>query len=443
MAKKKKVKKARLSQAQQDQRTAAQLVKQQLAPTVAEIERQRKIAAADAAKRASFITAMTQTASEAAGQFAPKVQAAYNTAATDQTAFGKGYSDAFKQAQGANAEQTNKLLTQSGATEGQMASGDTGAADALYGIAGAIPGSALSTEGAAFTSAAAKLPTTVGLMGQQYLSAAQGQDKKTMDDILNQLTQVQLKRPGLINEVVSQLQTNRSKSQQQAFENQLASQTLGLNTYKAETNAAYQQGTLKLKAASLKVAAQKVAAGDRQKINTAVSKMMGYLADSYGTPITGKNGKVVSIGSPSSLDQKSRTDIAETVFEGFNGVKDKSGNWVSPPHKSYLEVYRDLMAEYPSASKEIVSVLNTYYGKPGKMGRPWTKKELQKLSNQNLASIYNKMQPGTMVEGTQGPQDATTEGTWFEQGSSKKYKYVKSASRSKMIQAILAKYGNW
>jgi hypothetical protein len=373
MAKKKKAKKAKLSQAQQDQRTAAQLVKQQLAPTVAEIERQRKIAAADAAKRASFITAMTQTASEAAGQFAPKVQAAYNTAATDQTAFGKGYSDAFKQAQGANAEQTNKLLTQSGATEGQMAPGDTGAADALYGIAGAIPGSALSTEGAAFTSAAAKLPTTVGLMGQQYLSAAQGQDKSTMDDILAQLTQVQLKKPGLINDVVSQIQTNRSKSQQQAFENQLASQTLGLNTYKAEsdvelgtykanTDRAYKQGLLKLK---------------KQGINISLAKLKQSAKTAGMTP-----SQWIDLQQTSGKLAKEDHDGSQRVSEIVNGKR----TYKVIGKKTYTEALNDQVNQGVPQDMAVATLKRTY--KAGSE-RPYYKSDLKMMSLANLKKLAN------------------------------------------------------
>jgi hypothetical protein len=401
MAKNKKVKKVKLTQTQVDRKSASSLVNQELAPTIAEANRQKNEEATNAAKQQAFITALTQTASESAKQYAPAVQDAYQTAAQDQTAFGKGYSDAFKQAQNQNATQTNKLLEQSGAPAAQQLSGDTGAADALYGIAGAQPGSTLGTEGAAFTSAAAKLPTITALSGQQYLGAAQTARNKTMSDIQDQLTQVQLKKPGLINDVIGQIQTNRSKTQQQSYDNKLAANAFGLKvkteaaneSYKnASLNStnAYRSSMLSLKKAGLQIQSQKVSQSNRQKISSPLSKMMGYFVDSYGSPVVGKNGKVVAVPKTSSLASKDITNIAESVHEGYFGVTDtKTGAVVSAPGKSYKDVYRDLLAMYPTASKEIQTTLNMYY-KPGQYGRAWNSAALRNISNQSLQATYNQ-----------------------------------------------------
>jgi hypothetical protein len=424
MAKKKnKKKKARLSQSQLDQRAAAKMVDQELSAPIAEINRQKAEAAANAKQRQDFINSMTQTAAGMAGEYAPAVQGAFQTAAQDQTAFGKGYSNAFKSAQNEAAAKTNTILQQSGAPQAQMAAGDTGAADALYGIAGAQPGSTLATEGAAFTSAAAKLPTTTALAGQQYGLAASNQDAATMKDILSQLTQVKLKRPGLINDVISQIQSNRSKSQQQAFENKvllgnqgISQQNADTSTFRAQTDAAYKQS-------SLRIQMQKVAKADRPKINSALSKMFGYLVDSYGQPVLSKNGKAVGIPqSPNSLSSADMKTLANSVRSQFFGVKDaKTGAW-TVPKMDYGKAYRDLIAAYPDNDNEVRRVLNLYYTEPGKRGRPYFSTDLKRMSLsklRNLAATKFRISTSTPPGGAGGPTN----------------------SKSKLINAILEAQG--
>jgi septum formation inhibitor MinC len=237
----KKAKKPKLTLAQLDRQQALKLVNQEVAPTITAIKQQQAQARTDAARRQAFIQSLTGTVAGMAQQYAPAVQSVYSNAAGQEDLFAKGYSDAFRAAQNAQAAKTNALLQQSGAPQAQMAPGDTGAADALYGIYGVNPASTLGTTGAAFASAAAQLPTTTALAGQQFGLAAQQTNAKTLQDLADQLIQVQQKKPSMINDVISQLQTNEAKAAQQQFENQMLAKQYGLKAQSEQDLTTYRQ----------------------------------------------------------------------------------------------------------------------------------------------------------------------------------------------------------
>jgi len=406
------VKKSKLTQAQKDQNYAAQTVDQELAPvlaglnqqqtqaqaalnaapgrvdqalapTLAEITRQGTQATADAARRQAFTTALTQTVAGMAGAYAPAVQSTYQQAGENQSAFGKGFSDAFKSQQNAAAAQTNQTLQQSGAPAAQMLPGDTGAADALYGIGGYEPASTFNREGAGWTAAAAQLPTTTGLAGQQYLRAAQTQDAQTMSDIQDQATQVELKRPGmisdltdplqstldnilgqqsqaklkrpgLINDVLGQLSTNRSKAEQQAFDNRAVANAFGLNTIKAQTDAQYK--------------AAQIAATKRGQNVT----MRGQDVTKRGQDIT-KQGKDASKKDKFWTVRSSAFSDAKAYAEGSSSLL----GLASTGQKTKKEAARALYTEYAPRLKNLgysekrvrtvlTNALNAAYGKSKK-----------------------------------------------------------------------------
>jgi hypothetical protein len=379
MAKKKKVKKSKLTQQQLDQRQAAKLVDQELAPTVAEINRQKAEAAADAVKRQAFTTGLSTTVAGMAGAYAPAVQQTYQQVGENQSNFAKGFSDAFKSEQNKAAAQINTTLQQSGAPAGQMAAGDTGAADALYGIGGYEPASTFNREGAGWTAAAARLPTTVGLAGQQQLAAAQTQDRKSMDDILAQLTQVKLKRPGLINDVLGQIQTNRSKAQQQAWENTLAAQafglkastanaTLKLNTYKAQTDAAYKAGLLALK---------------KQGINISLAKLKQ----------DAKNGGMTT-SQWFDLQQTSGKLASEAYSTAPKRERQPNGTYKTVNTKQ-RKTYQEALAEQQNngvPQQMAVATLNRVYKAGAKKGgRPYYATDLKRLTLASLKILARKV----------------------------------------------------
>ena len=401
-------KKPKLTQAQRDQNYAAQTVDQELAPvlaglnqqrtqaqtalnaapgrvdqalapTLAEITRQGTQATADAARRQAFTAALTQTVAGMAGAYAPAVQSTYQQAGENQSSFGKGFSDAFKASQNQNAAQTNTTLEQSGAPAAQMLPGDTGAADALYGIGGYEPASTFNREGAGWTAAAAQLPTTTGLAGQQYLRAAQTQDAQTMSDIQDQATQVQLKRPGmisdltdplqstldnilgqqsqaklkrpgLINDVLGQISTNRSKAQQQAYDNQLAAKVFGLNTYKAQTDAQY-------KAASI---ANTQRGQNVTKRGQDVTKR-GQDITKQGQQ-TGKQDKFWTIRSSAFSDAKKLAKGSTSVLGISSGKKTKADTY-----DALWTEYKPRLAALGYSDKRIKTIIanacNAAYGK--------------------------------------------------------------------------------
>ncbi|MFA5052982.1 MAG: hypothetical protein WC565_02920 [Parcubacteria group bacterium] len=259
-----KPKKPKLTQAQKDRRQAQRLVNAELNPVLAEITRQEERARADAARRQQFINDLTATTAEMAKGYSPVVQQTYQQAGANQATFGRGFSDAFNQQQAQNAGSANQILEQSGAPEAQQITTSTPAADVLYGVSGYLPASSFEREGAGWTSAAAKLPTTMASAGQQYLRQAQEQAEDVFEDIGAQRSQINLKRPGMIQEVLAMIQENRARAQQQQFENMMAQQAFGLDVQQQSDLNAYRRAQLNQRQQSLNMQRERLTAQEKR-----------------------------------------------------------------------------------------------------------------------------------------------------------------------------------
>jgi hypothetical protein len=134
----------------------------------------------------------------------PAVQGAYEGAAKDTAAFGKGFSDAISQLSGGQASAATAALPAN--SPQTVTSGlQGGGGDALYAMGGQIPASQLSREGAAFTSAASFLPSTAaGLVVEatrdseaerlEELRGLEGDRTGTVLDMIRDLTDTSYNR---------------------------------------------------------------------------------------------------------------------------------------------------------------------------------------------------------------------------------------------------------
>ena len=137
----------------------------------------------------------------------PAVQGAYDNAAKNTAAFGKGFSDAIAQLGGGYADQATQGLAAQGGPQTVSSGLTSGGGDALYAMGGAIPASQLAREGAAFTSAASFLPSTAAGLG---IEALRGLDQERLQDLM----ELESERPGTVLEMVNGL-TDRSYNQRQ------------------------------------------------------------------------------------------------------------------------------------------------------------------------------------------------------------------------------------
>lgn len=128
----------------------------------------------------------------------PAIQGAYEGAARDTAAFGKGFSDAIQQLSQGQADTASAGIAAQGGPQ-TVSSGFTGGGgDALYAMGGQIPASALSREGAAFTSAASFLPSTAAGMGVDALRSMEAERS-------NELLDLEAERPGTILDLMNQV----------------------------------------------------------------------------------------------------------------------------------------------------------------------------------------------------------------------------------------------
>jgi hypothetical protein len=100
--------------------------------------------------------------------------------------------------------------------------------------------------------------------GQQYLRQAQEQAEDVLEDIGAQRSQLNLKRPGMIDEVLAQIQENRAKARQQQFENAMAQNAFGLDVQQQADLNTYRSAQLSQRQQSLNLQRQRLSAQERR-----------------------------------------------------------------------------------------------------------------------------------------------------------------------------------
>lgn len=165
------------------------------------------------AQRAELVRGLYAQLAGIQGQAGQNVSSIYNTAATNQTTFAKGYSDAMQQMVGQNTGQTNATLGLIGAPAGQQISGDkaSAAGDVLYGLGGAIPASTLTREGAAFGAAAAMTPGATFGLGMINIQQLENTSARTVDGYVAQLKSLAVEEQGKYPSVLGDIQAQQFK----------------------------------------------------------------------------------------------------------------------------------------------------------------------------------------------------------------------------------------
>jgi len=131
-------------------RLAQQVINPQV-QTAGSIVQQGNLAASN--NNAAY-QALAQIRREAQGA----TQDAYQKAAGATSVFSKGYSDAMQASVNGDATDINQFLQKLGAPQGQMLNTNGAAGDVVYGMTGAIPATALASQGAAAGAYAAQQP---------------------------------------------------------------------------------------------------------------------------------------------------------------------------------------------------------------------------------------------------------------------------------------------
>lgn len=186
---------------------AAALLPQQQATARAQAE-----AGLAAASRGATAEGLSKALAGELGGIAPQIQADYQQAGADTSAYAKGYSDTMRQLLGADADKTNSILRQQGAPEGQMVK-PSAAPDVLYGVEGSLPGQELTKAGAGFTAAARLLPGTALLRGQQDVGAAAAQGAAEQANYRGQAADIAAQAPGLLASQLSNFQQQQAQLQ--------------------------------------------------------------------------------------------------------------------------------------------------------------------------------------------------------------------------------------
>lgn len=166
---------------------------------------------------------------------APEVLAAYRGAASDQSLFAKGFSDAVQGAVQQSANQDNTLLGQIGAPSGQMIPGSqaTGVGDVAYGLGGYIPATSLAGQGARAYADAALLPGIVQQRGLGLVSDFLGQAQQNQQDLSTQYQSALAQQPGQELSILGGLRSQQAANKKIAYEQRVAAAKLAYEQHVA------------------------------------------------------------------------------------------------------------------------------------------------------------------------------------------------------------------
>jgi hypothetical protein len=313
-----------------------------------------------------------------------------------------------------------------------------GAGNALY-ARGSASLADLIARGSAAQEYASKLPGIAGLAGAQQVGQLQGQIANKQAQGIAQLQQ---QIPGLVQQLETQQQSLRSQratlqqnivnayQTQQARQQQLmleravagdksAQAWLRLHQQGAYENAQIAQGNARVQQGNARIQQGWARINqDQQKIgqagakasgpNASLSRVYGYVVDSYGNPIL-RNGQRIAVRSsgtapgqkPLSVSER-RRDAATAnrlAMNAYNGYTDPSGNKskdLAPItyQAAVAEARAEGLFSDPRIAKITFNALNRYYKPGGKGGRPLIKSTpAQVAAAAALAPTFPGMKP--------------------------------------------------
>lgn len=373
---------------------------------------------AQAAQRAQEATQASQGAAKflAGLGLGPALQKGLVSAAGDQASLASGFSGQLKQTvgnQGAQVESAMKALGAPGGVPSTAAS----AGNAVYGVGGALPASALLAAAPMALALANQGPASLLTQGREQAIGTIGAGQKQAAAIDSQIGVEASKTPAIESKYTSQLTTAALKGKQDTIGNvlKLASQQ-ALSDYRSATIAA------RAGDANAKVAAANAKAS---LPDPSLSRAVGVLVNAHGVPIAGgdghpivlpgfkigPNGSVVKVSTTksgtggSSLTANSVASLVEKWHKGqpttiteLEPNKDANGN---PVYKTkhttsgqvgYLQGYKYLRSTGMDDSAARTA-LNTVYQR-GDHGRAWLTNEeqatLKKAGRQSSVGYYQQ-----------------------------------------------------
>jgi hypothetical protein len=279
-----------------------------------------------------------------------QIQGIYSGAANQQVGFAKGFSDGMKIAQDQTAGEANKIMSAAGSPAGQQIHPTSDAADVLYGVGGFIPGSTLSTQGAAFASAAAVMPGAISAEGGRNAEKILAESEKNVA----KLQAEQAKLLGQKAKAGFDLLSDRGKQATDLYNAGMLTQReyakmLGLTDWRRYPNAPKPGEAAGIDAAASKLTGFLVDddgnpildrkgkpipvlqdAPEQARVSTTLSAGNGYLTDVYGNPITDKNGKPIPYTPHESSSSGSSGKPYVVYVNGVPMLFDPKTNSVSP-----------------------------------------------------------------------------------------------------------------
>lgn len=209
---------------QQQLALAKQAVQTALLPDVQANTRAQAQTLEQARNQAAALQAAYGSVADLQKGQAGQIDQLYGGAADRQAAYAKGYSLALQHLQQGAADQGNQLLGQNNSP--QHLDPGTGAADVTYFLGGANPASVLNNAGTAFAAAATGLPGATRGMGAQAAQGALAKGNTDVTALRNQLSDINARRPGLLQQALSSEQSNQSNAYAQYIQSQYLNNTL-------------------------------------------------------------------------------------------------------------------------------------------------------------------------------------------------------------------------
>jgi hypothetical protein len=370
----------------------------QLAPYQAELKRQQDEAIADAERRASFQRDAASALAHIVEGIGPTINNIYQQGAAETGELAKGFSSALQNMSAASAQNVNETLGSvvTDAPAGQRISGEgaQAAGDVAYALGGFIPGSTMAREGSAFGSAAAFLPNTMLGMGQRQASAELDAGTKTKKELNQQLLDLALKRPDLVQQFLASARDSAAKTAALNQENALLPLMLagkldafpgvnpitGLPTKtqaqltqagtKAKLQFEIQLGNQKIQLARLNLATRKTLASI-----TGTDPITGQLTPE-GQRILLEQWKATHPAQKGGYTQKQLSDkrarAGAIAHDAFFGLPETKADAAAPP-LTYQEAMREILnAGVPLSIAQ--KALNTYWTQAG-ADRTWELKD--------------------------------------------------------------------
>lgn len=344
-----------------DLQTARQQVSQAYDPILNQI---RAAYAGQATAAGNAINAGAKQLADLYGSYGPSSQAAYDRAAQGMAAV-NGMLAGVQAGQG-TAQEADLAHQLQGIDSGTVGRVSGNLASALQGesLANATKGSnnlaMLLGEGAHAGQFGAILPGVAGGIGFNALRGQENTINAAMADELNKLA---AQEPGAVQDALANIQSNRSRSQQLAFENSLKNAEFGLASQKAKTSAAQGQQRLTIEQQRAATASQQGWA------RIGLSQQRLQLDQQKAARVRKAGG--ITPGQMATIQAKAEHD-AETLYYGVPAKTRADGSTVTPAVNAdtYGQAYKTLLARYPSLGPTAtLRILNTLYA-PGEGGRP-------------------------------------------------------------------------